>query len=331
MTCSYRSSEVNIRVTKRLLAGVGLLLVLAGVSILLSGQQPPSQPQTYDDLVRLYREWREFQKPKVVDGVPDYSPAAMRTQREGLKQFQQRLAAIDIRGWTVPQKVDYNLVRAEMNGTDFDHRVLRPWSREPSFYVAINSADSDVPLHEGPQVYGALEMWKYSLRLSEKDATEVRAKLDAVPSLLEQAKRNLTEDTRDLWTVGIVRKTRESRYLVGLQRRLSGPHPDLAPYAERAKAAVDEFRGWLEQRQKTMKGSSAIGVENYNWYLKNVHLVPYTWQQELEIEQREMERALATLQLEEQHNRNLPPFQTPANGEEMARRSNEAVDTFGIS
>jgi len=26
-----------------------------------------------------------------------------------------------------------------------------------------------------------------------------------------------------------------------------------------------------------MTAPSGIGVNNYNWYMKNVHLVPYTW------------------------------------------------------
>lgn len=302
------------------------LAVLAMACGFLLGQAPPqSRGNSYDDLIRLFREWREFQKPQVVNGVPDYSPAAIAKQRDGLKALQQRLARLDIRAWTVPQKIDYNLVRAEFNGLDFDHRVLRPWSRDPSFYAAINAGESDVPLREGQQIYGVLEIWKYPFPLSEKDATEVRAKLDTIPRMLEQAKKNLTEDTKDLWTLGIYTKKQESTVLANLSRRLPG---DLVPYAERAKSAVDEFRGWLEQRQKTMKGSSAIGIENYNWYVKNVHLVPYNWQEQLEIEQRELQRSMATLRLEEQHNRKLPALPAPATAEEFRRRETEAITTF---
>ena len=51
-----------------------------------------------------------------------------------LRTFQDRLEAIDPTGWPIPQKVDYQLVRAEMNGYEFQHRVLSPWSRDPGFY-----------------------------------------------------------------------------------------------------------------------------------------------------------------------------------------------------
>jgi hypothetical protein len=301
--------------------GAALCVIFAGVAA--------SQSRTgYDDFVALFRQWREFQKPKVVNGVPDYSAGAMKLQREGLKIFQQRLNAIDIHAWTIPQKVDFNLVRAEMNGMEFDHRVLRPWSRDPSFFATINTAESDVPLREGHQVDGVLELWQYTFPLSVKDATEIRAKLDAVPALLVQARKDLTEDTKDLWTLGIYTKKQESTALANLQRQVTGDQPEVAAAADRARAAVDEFRGWLESKQKTMKGSSAIGIENYDWYLKNVHLVPYTWREELQIEQRELDRAMATLRLEQQHNRNLPPAPLPASADEYRQRENQAVDDF---
>ena len=47
---------------------------------------------------------------------------------------KQQLAALDPTGWAVPQQVDYQLVRAEMNGVEFRHRVLRPWAIDPGFY-----------------------------------------------------------------------------------------------------------------------------------------------------------------------------------------------------
>jgi len=88
----------------------------------------------YSCLVDLFNEFREFIKPNVVDGVPDFTAAAMEKQYEGLKLLQKHLAAIDISGWRIGQQVDYQVVRAEMNGVEFDHRILRQWARDPGFY-----------------------------------------------------------------------------------------------------------------------------------------------------------------------------------------------------
>ncbi len=73
----------------------------------------------YSDLVSLFEEFRDFIKPAVVDGVPDFTAAAMEEQKRGLKKFQDRLASIDINTWPVSEQVDYHLVRAEMNGLEF--------------------------------------------------------------------------------------------------------------------------------------------------------------------------------------------------------------------
>ena len=283
---------------------------------------------TYEDLVKLFEEWREFQKPAIMDGVPDYTAAAMTQQHLDLKEYQDRLAAIDPNSWPVSQQVDYHIVRAEMNGLDFDHRVLRPWSRNPCFYSAYYTSPSDVPALEGPWRYGTLCLWKYTFPLKEKLYADFQMRLKAIPEVLEQAKGNLTEDARDLWYLGIRLKKNESTYLANLAKRLGEDHPDLVPDINQAKEAVDKFRGWLEEKQKDMTATSGIGVENYNWYMKNVHLWPYTWEEQLALMDRELERSTAFLKLEENRNRHLPPLEPPANREEYQQRVDDAVAHF---
>ena len=100
---------------------------------------------SYDDLVTLFHDWRAFQQPVFREGVPDYTPAAMGEQQRRLPEFQGRLKAIDPGGWPVARQVDWRLVQAEMNGLDFDHRVLKPWARDPGFYAALVAEQSDTP------------------------------------------------------------------------------------------------------------------------------------------------------------------------------------------
>lgn len=283
---------------------------------------------TYEDLVKLFEEWREFQKPVIVDGVPDYTAEAMAKQHLELKEYQTRLAAIDPSSWPVAQQVDYHIVRAEMNGLDFDHRVLRPWSRNPRFYAVYYTSPSDVPALEGPWRYGTLCLWKYTFPLKGGQYGDFQMHLKAIPAVLEQAKGNLTEEARDLWFLGIRRKKAESVYLANLAERLGEDHPGFVPDIERAKKAVDEFRGWLEEKHKDMTAPSGIGVENYDWYMKNVHLWPYTWEDQVVIMNRELGRSIACLKLEENRNRHFPPLELPENREDYQRRVDEAVAHF---
>ena len=282
----------------------------------------------YEDLVQLFKDWREFQKPEIHGGVPDYTAAAMARQSRILVEYKNRLAAIKPDTWPISQQVDFHIIRAEMNGLDFDHRVLRPWSRNPCFYSVYYESPSDVPALEGPWRYGTLCLWKYTFPLMNKDVEEFRSHLQAIPRVLAQAKKNLVEEAADLWFLGIRVKKKESAFLGNLAQTLAELHPDLVPDVEQAREAVDDFQAWLEERQKKMTAASGIGVDNYNWYMKNVHLVPYSWEEQLVILERELHRAHACLKLEENRNRRLPPLELPASAEEYQARFDGAVDEF---
>ena len=282
----------------------------------------------YDDLVALFRDWRAFQKPKVVDGVPDYRPAAMAAQQKELASYQKRLAAIDPSGWPIPQQVDWHLVRAEMNGLDFDHRVLQPWANDPAFYCTVFFEESDQPAREGPFAIGNVELWSYKYPLSAEDAAKIAPGIRAVPALLAQAKTNLTGNRRDLWVYATNALKGQSKDLAELSGKLTGASGSLKADADKARAATDDFVAWVETQSKTKTGPSGVGVENYDWYLKNVQLVPYTWAEEVALMQRELGRSKALLAMEELKNRKLPPQQPIATAKEFDDQFNAAVDAY---
>lgn len=318
---------------KHVFLGFVIILFICIFFVVFCGteEEPPgvvSEVGSYQDLLAFYQEWREFQKPAIQDGVPDYTAAAMKKQHADLMALQKRLAAFEIKEWPVSQQVDYHIVRAEMNGLDFDHRVLRPWSRNPCFYAVYYSSPSDVPALEGPWKYGTLCLWKYDFPLLEEDLARFQMEIRAVPKMLAQAKINLKEEAKDLWFLGIRLKKKESAFLGDLAARLSEQHPELVADIEKTQAAADDFRVWLEEKQKTMQASSGIGIENYNWYMKNVHLIPYTWEEQVSIIERELARAFSSLKLEEHRNRKLPQLEPPQSREEYQRRFDETVAYF---
>src|SRR5215813_6462309 len=139
------------RMARRSSQSVGFAFLFAVTLLIFSFTAMAHQKKSsFDDLTKLFAEWRAFQGPKLIEGVPDYSAGAMSAQHRELLAFQRRLAAIDISGWSIPQQVDWHVVRAEMNGLDFDHRVLRPWANNPAFYVSVFFDQSDQPAREGP-------------------------------------------------------------------------------------------------------------------------------------------------------------------------------------
>ena len=316
-----------------------MFLCLAAVLTLAAGCGPGGAPSeeaagttatstSYDDLVALFEEWREFEKPEFVDGVPDYTAEAMATQHRELAGYQQRLVAIDPSGWPVSQQVDHHLVRAEMNGLDFDHRVRKPWVQNPAFYTQIFSAQSDVPAHEGPVIHGWIDLWTYEYPLSEADAAELAARIVTVAPLLEQARTNLVGNARDLWVMGIRSMERQSADLKDLASQVAGQSDEFEEGIVAAREATDQFREWLESEADSKTGSSGVGTDNYTWYLQNVHLVPYTWEQQETLMLRELARSHASLRLEENRNRKLPEQTRIASEEEYDRRFNDAVTEY---
>jgi hypothetical protein len=296
--------------------------------------KPPAATSTaakstrYEDLTTRFGEWRSFHQPKEVDGAPDYSAGAMAAQARDLAGFVKRLAAIDPTSWPIPQQVDYYVVRAEMSGLDFDHRVLKPWTNNPAFYVTVHGDESDQPAREGPLAAGGVELWKYRMPLSPTDAAEIGAGLQAIPKLLEQAKTNLTGNQKDLWTYGVKAIKAQSSELTAFAGKIGDTQPDLTASIGRAKVATDTLAAWLESQAPGKTASSGIGVENYNWYLKNVQLVPYTWQEEVTLMERELARSSASLALEEQSHAKLPPQVPIASAAEHDRRFAAAVTEY---
>ncbi|HYV42622.1 MAG TPA: DUF885 family protein [Thermoanaerobaculia bacterium] len=307
-----------------LLAAVALVVGAAGPA----APGPPPRNTLYEDLLSFFRDWRSFQKPRLVDGVPDYSAGAMAVQQRGLASWRQRLAATDPSGWTVARQVDYCVVRAEIAGLDFDHRVLKPWANNPAFYVTVFTEESDQPAREGPFASGAVELWTYEFPLSAERAAQLDSQIRTIPRLLAQAKTNLTGNGRDLWIFGAKSLRRQSADLARLASRVTGTPGNLKADVERARQATDNLVAWLDSQAASKTGPSGVGVENYDWYLKNVQLVPYTWREEVALMERELARAHSLLAMEEQRNAKLPQLAPISNAEEYSRRLDAAITEY---
>jgi hypothetical protein len=192
----------------------------------------------YQDLIKLFKEYRDYQKPRIVEGVPDYTKEAMEEQYARLPEFRQKLKLIDPSDWKIPEKVDYEVLRAEINGLDFDHRVFHPWKRDPAFYAVMTTYEPDVPAREGPEIYNVLYLPEYTFPLEGEQKNDFRIKLEAIPEILAQAKTNLTEKGKDLWFFGIRQKEREISSLSSLSQRLANDNQDLVPLVDRAREAT---------------------------------------------------------------------------------------------
>ena len=292
--------------------------------------QQQKLPKDYHKLVELFNDWREFESPPLLDGAPDYTKERLKENRKVFRVLQKRLNKINVSRWPVPQQVDWHVVRAEMNGYDFNYRVLKPWERDPAFYQTIWAYKSDVPAHEGPTNHAVLELWTYSFPLTQNEQKRLAKELRVIPPLLEQARENLTGNARDLWVAGTENFRQQEKKLDGLSKKLDQHHPDsllpdLVGALALAKQSTRLFVGWLDAQAVYKNGPSGIGKENYTWYQQNVHLIPLSWEEEVSLLKRELSRAWSSLILEEQKNRGLPPMVAASSTEEFSIMAEEGV------
>ena len=312
---------------KKIIA-IQIMMLMLGTIVSCNKSSDMSIMNSHSTLVELYHDWRAFQGDLFTDGVPDYSDGRMKKQYDEFPVYENRLANFDTTGWSIPHRIDYHLVLAEMNGLDFDHRVIKPWKRSPAFYGIVWDSQSDTPAHEGSVAHGLVELWEYDYPLSQADAEKLTQGLRTVPPFLAQAKINLTGNARDLWRGGIYRMKSQTSALRNLSKKTVGTSEALTAAINDAIIATNDFVAWLERELSSKEGKSGIGIDNYNWYLKNVHLVSYSWKEIEAMMRRELVRAHSSLKLEEHRNQDLPPLIPMASKEEYDKKTHASVTEF---
>ena len=324
--------------TRNLLVVLALLVAGFVLYLLLPsdpGGDPPETGTTqaiastsYADLVSLFGEFRSFQQGDSgniqsysqsgwilsnLDAEPDFSATAMAEQYGELATFQARLQSIDPTDWPIPQQVDYHLVRAELNGYEFQHRILSPWSRDPGFYNDVIATFA----------------WGDEPPLQENDVATLQSSLRSVPDLVQQAKENLTDFSliaADLATLAILSIGDTRSDYQSLAQALRVHHPELVADVDSALLAIDDYEDWIRSNEDRMTGTIGVGKEHYNWLLRNVYLVPYTWDDIRTIVELEDNRVITFQRLEENRNRDAPPLVPVGSQVEYREGIEEAVD-----
>lgn len=260
----------------------------------------------YDDLVRLFENFREFQKPALTaKGIPDYSESAMDKKAVEFKQYRNRLSAIDTTGWTTSKQVDYYLVWAEMNAVDFHLNKYKPWKHDPGFYSFFGGGDAGSSMN----LEGIMPVF-FDLQgpLSKNQKKQIENGLKIVPKTLERARTNLTDASGDFAEFAIRNLEGEAEFFGKMGAEFFGGDKKLDRLAKEAGKAIEDYRQWIITNKHKMKRPGGSGKEDYSWWMHHVQLSPWGWEENNAIIQREYDRIITFLKLEEQRNRNLPPL-----------------------
>lgn len=298
------------------IAFVALLILLAPLTGLTQG--------SYDELLKVNEELIKLSKPALVSGVPDLSKPAIGTHLKKLNSISKQLSALDVSSWPVAQQTDYLLVWSKLNNQLFDHRVMKPWTRDPLVYLYQISR---VPYSAVPG--------------NDAETQALRKKLQSVPFAVKNAKKNLKEPVGELATLALFHLDHFDGVGQGepyrdeppegtiawyndLCQRLEEGAPKLLVDCKKATAAAVDYRDWLSKNLDSMGQPAAIGTENFNWYLRHVRLLPFNVDDLRGIGSREFHRFRFMYIVERNRNRNLPELSLTQTAEQHENRTRDA-------
>ncbi len=277
---------------------------------------PPNGPRSYQDFVSLFTEFHAWRSQRPADGVVDYSPAAVDARRARLRQFQAQLPEFAVASWDRHQQVDYLAVRAQMDLEDFTLNVTKPWARDPGMYV---DEIQRLAYTELPLAGAELDAFRTRLRRIPAYLSQARINLDSVAGdYADLALHNLSNG--DGVGHGMPYRAVEPAGLIGwfadLRGRAEQQQPELTAEIRAAEQAITGFRDWLTAGRPRMTAEAGVGRAAYDWFLRNVRLMPYDSDDIVTLAERELERHWAFYTTEEHRNRNLPELELARSAEE---------------
>jgi hypothetical protein len=276
----------------------------------------PGPEQHPPELIKLAEDFRAIRRRG--EGIPDFA-AIVEKQKEELPKLRARLEAFDISEWSYHCKIDYLILRAEMDSLEFGLYVWRRATRNPTLYV--NSAIRNVSQH---LACGRRMGERYPVYpLNKEQAKEILQALADTEKYLAQGRKNLTEIVPELADVAL-RNPGGGYYAPGNHLINDIEHnykkwaeitaeyfppseaKKLVPAALKAAKQLREFGEWLEQSRDKMTGKYYIGKDAVDWYLRHVMILPYNSDQILAMADMAHARALTYIQYELHKNRYLP-------------------------
>src|SRR5712691_5693468 len=255
-----------------------IILLTACAVMMVSPDMASAQtsPATLRRTAVDYYDWRNRQYPVASsdaglhtwDGkLTDYSPAAIAARRQHAPSLLAQVNAMRTAKWKKDDRIDWLLFRSQLESVTFFDRVMDFEHADPQTYV--NECSNAI----------------FSLLKKEYDEPRNRARsamvrLEAMPAMLEQGKRNLTKPVKLYAQLAIdsarsIDSLFKDSMMTALAKDLSPAEMNnLVGASDAAIKSIHAYADWLEKRAATMPPFAPMGEANYNYLLKHVYLLP---------------------------------------------------------
>lgn len=270
-----------------------------------------AQSESLDKLADDFWAWRAKYAPFTADdvnrierpgGMRDWSRAKIDNHRKERADFEARWKKIDPpqADWPIPKQVDYRLIGSALSRVRWELDINPRWKRDPNFYIE----QTLTPVVEALTVPAPYD---------EARSREILARIENIPSILQQAEANLEKPPAPFATVTIQAldgvRERLHKMATSLRPATTLSEKDLSSATDRAADALENFRSSLQQKLLSLPKETALGREAYVFFLKNVALLPYLPEELLAMGQQEWNRAVAFESYEKERNHSVPPLQ----------------------
>jgi uncharacterized protein (DUF885 family) len=235
-------------------------------------------PQSLRSAAHDFYEWRKREFPVAAsdqgfhaydDRLTDFSPAANAARAAYIHDLLERVRTADIASWGKEDKIDAILLRSQLEAPDFDNRILKSTSTNPLVYT-------------GQASDAIFSLIKKDYDTPTNRARSATKRLEKIPAMLEQSKQNLTQPVRlyAQWAIESARNIdplyKDSLMTVVDRGLTPAEHDALFKARDGAIAAMHAYADWLEKRLPSMTEWKPIGLENYEYMLHRILLLPFT-------------------------------------------------------
>ena len=247
-----------------------------------------TQPATSDDINRVERP---------VGWVPDYSPESLVKHKQRYQDFRSRLSSISRQGWSRSDSVDYLLLHSAVERVNWELNVLRLPERNPDFYIH--------------QTLGILfELLLIHSPMTGQRAQELLTRFRSIPKTLEHGMKNLTDPVSAFADIALsngINVRNKLRDCVNALKPVVEPnmYRGLLNAAEDAADALENYLNWLADEQPRMSNRFSVGREQYEYFLRQIALIPYDPDQLLLMGAQEWDRSVSFYEYELKRNEGL--------------------------
>jgi uncharacterized protein (DUF885 family) len=241
-------------------------------------------------------QWRAQEQPFSPDDIPrierpanlvvDWSPQTIAQRMQQLDLFEQRWKALAPPAQTpVHDQVDYRLLGSALARVRWELAIEQGWKRNPQFYVDQTLGSVFHLLLQPPP-------------FSESRQQEIVKRIKQIPTTLQTAQQNLTDLRQPFVQLAIESLDQVSERSLRTQKALApyfsaANNEALQQAIPAAITALTQYRAWLNTKLPAARKDTAIGRDNYVFFLRNVALLPYTPEQLMAMSQQEWSRSVA--------------------------------------